>query len=86
MFVHVDGRESSSGSSKLNKQEAQVAIKLLSKLLSPGALLGRDIGIISPYKAMVGELRQAVQGLQGAAGVEVNTVDAFQVSLEDEHV
>jgi superfamily I DNA and/or RNA helicase len=39
-------------------------------------LSAADIGIITPYKAMADELRK----LREARGIEVNTVDAFQVS------
>ena len=41
-----------------------------------GRIKGSSIGIITPYRAMVVPLKEELQGIDG---VEVNTVDAFQV-------
>lgn len=44
----------------------------------------RDIGIITPYKAMVHELINKLP--QAARAIEVNTVDAFQVGTARDSV
>lgn len=91
-LVDVEGRETAAGSSWLNRDEAQAVARILRQLLSPNGdgsgsssssvLVARGIGIITPYKAMVQELRSVMARVPGAGEVEVNTVDAFQVLLE----
>ncbi|WIA30049.1 hypothetical protein OEZ86_000144 [Tetradesmus obliquus] len=97
-LVDVEGRENAAGSSWLNRDEAQAVDQLLRQLLSPkgdgsgsssssssssSVLVARGIGIITPYKAMVQELRSVMARVPGAGEVEVNTVDAFQGRAKD---
>jgi hypothetical protein len=42
-----------------------------------------SIGIITPYRAMVLQLKEELRGIDG---VEVNTVDAFQVCCHAQHL
>ncbi|WIA09977.1 hypothetical protein OEZ85_010189 [Tetradesmus obliquus] len=92
-LVDVEGRETAAGSSWLNRDEAQAVARILRQLLSPNGdgsgsssssvLVARGIGIITPYKAMVQELRSVMARVPGAGEVEVNTVDAFQGREKD---
>jgi hypothetical protein len=67
---------SSSGKSAAGSSGVMAAEQGSSPMQHTRRLSTADIGIITPYKAMADELRK----LKEARGVEVNTVDAFQVN------
>ena len=53
---------------------------MLRGILAEGELQGKEIGVVTPYKAQVAVLRSLVQslGVPGAHAVEVKSVDGFQ--------
>lgn len=73
------------GESKMNKGEASVAMAHVRRLLATG-IKPSEIGVITPYAAQVGLLRELrSEGLGAGAGagagaqlVEISTVDGFQ--------
>lgn len=79
-FCHVTGRETARAS-KSNAAEAEAVRRLVCELCGVGDVQLGGIGVITPYRAMVGLLRK----LLGAdfPGVEINTVDAFQGREKD---
>ena len=48
--------------------------------LGGGGLLPSQVGVITPYNGQLELLRAALLPRWGAAGLEVRTVDGFQVS------
>eukprot|EP01071_Lankesteria_metandrocarpae_P011535 Lankesteria_metandrocarpae@DN5451_c1_g1_i14.p1 len=48
------------------------------RLIKEYGLLLSDIGIVTPYKQQVTEIRKAVEKLTGGCEVEISTVDSFQ--------
>ncbi|KXZ45061.1 hypothetical protein GPECTOR_59g670 [Gonium pectorale] len=70
---HGGGAERCKGQSYENRGQADEAVRLVHQLLScnAGRLAAADIGIITPYRAMVALL-------QAHPGLEVATVDGFQ--------
>lgn len=66
------------GESTCNAGEAAAAMAHVARLLRAG-VAARDIGVITPYSAQVGLLRELRAGMAaGAAEVEIATVDGFQ--------
>jgi superfamily I DNA and/or RNA helicase len=66
-------------SSKRNQGEAQQLVSVLRAVLAEGELSGKEVGVVTPYKAQVAALRQLIhQGLPGGRAVEVMSVDGFQ--------
>ncbi|KAG7670496.1 hypothetical protein KSW81_003059 [Nannochloris sp. 'desiccata'] len=75
------------GESKLNRDEAEVAIAHVQRLLDSG-MNPSEIGVITPYAAQVGALRelrseklrlpQSGNGGESPQAVEISTVDGFQ--------
>ena len=68
------------GTSKLNPDEAHLAVQLVQELLGEG-VLPEQIAVISPYSAQVRLLREllaAEKEAETAVQVEVNSVDGFQ--------
>ncbi|MEM4875347.1 MAG: AAA domain-containing protein [Thermofilaceae archaeon] len=76
-FVHVDGIERAREGSKINEEEAKVAVELARELVKLG-VERREIGVITPYRAQRGLLREEL-----GEGFEVSTVDAFQGREKD---
>ena len=65
------------GESKLNRGEAEAAFAHVRRLLAAG-VKPSEIGIITPYAAQVGVLREMrPEGPQGVQ-IEISTVDGFQ--------
>jgi superfamily I DNA and/or RNA helicase len=62
------------GESRLNPQEADLAVRKVRELLDAG-LSARDIAVISPYSAQVRLLRRLLAGVDG---LEIDSVDGFQ--------
>lgn len=90
-FVNVQGDgEDSDSQSKSNATEVEKVLEIILDVLMAGELSCTDIGVVSPYKAQVKELRQNLRqqlpGFLGAANVnaatikdlEIASVDAFQ--------
>ena len=65
------------GGSKRNLGEARAAMAHVRRLLSAG-VRAEDIGVITPYSAQVGVLRELRSASDGAGAVEIATVDGFQ--------
>lgn len=63
--------------SKFNEGEARVAMSHVGRLVSAG-LRPADIGVITPYAAQVGRLRELRNESKGLAALEISTVDGFQ--------
>jgi hypothetical protein len=61
------------GESRLNRQEAELVIRLVRQLLECG-LPARDVAVITPYAAQVRHLRERL----AAPGLEIDSVDGFQ--------
>ncbi|KAG2500164.1 hypothetical protein HYH03_001746 [Edaphochlamys debaryana] len=72
-FVHVDGWERGRGQSRDNPAQAEEAVRLLRALLAAGLAPG-DVGVITPYRAMVALVKSRLPH----PAVEVATVDGFQ--------
>lgn len=72
-------RAAAGGTSLYNPCEAAVVVAAVRALLE-GGISAQEIGVITPYAAMVSCLNDALGGAKGgsAAAVEVNTVDGFQ--------
>lgn len=63
--------------SKFNEGEARVAMNHVLRLVSAG-LKPADIGVITPYAAQVGRLREMRNETEGMTALEISTVDGFQ--------
>ncbi|EEH53335.1 uncharacterized protein MICPUCDRAFT_29100 [Micromonas pusilla CCMP1545] len=74
-----DERQEEEGASRDNPGEAAVAMRIVADLISSGAVAADDVGIITPYSAQVGTLRD-LRAANDALfkGVEISTVDGFQ--------
>ena len=73
------------GDSTGNPSEARVAFAVARRLVFSGSVLPEELGIIAPYSAQVGllrELRAASEDTQ-MARVEIATVDGFQGREKD---
>ena len=66
------------GDSKDNPGEAAVVMALVRRLVRSGAAAAEDIGVITPYSAQVGVLRDLRAADDSLAKLEVSTVDGFQ--------
>jgi ATP-dependent RNA/DNA helicase IGHMBP2 len=55
-----------------------VVMALVRRLIRSGAAAAEDIGVITPYSAQVGVLRDLRAADDGLAKLEVSTVDGFQ--------
>jgi senataxin len=82
-FFNVAGSESRQKTSLINVEEAKMALALFMRLAEDFREINFDgrIGIVTPYRQQLGELKRVFQGKFGEkilTGVEFNTVDAFQ--------
>lgn len=82
-FFNVLGSESVTGHSMKNPKEIMVALKIYKRLVTdyPEVDFDGRIGIITPYKTQLRELRdkfKATYGEQIFKSIEFNTTDAFQ--------
>ncbi|WP_430884157.1 IGHMBP2 family helicase [Fusibacter sp. JL216-2] len=77
-FVDVAGKEKrvAEGFSVMNPLEGKYVVKIMQDLMGLG-VSGKDIGIISPYKAQVKLIRSLIDPLISDQ-VQVDTVDGFQ--------
>lgn len=87
-FCDLSGysQECRSGTSFFNPKEASFILNFLHALAKLMDLSHLSIGIISPYKGQVLELRTAIKNLGSSfclGGVEVDTIDAFQGREKD---
>lgn len=89
-FLHVKGSKEERGKhhSLVNRQEAAVAAALYARLLQDckGVDFTNRIGIVTAYKAQVGELRKQFRTRFGAevlGKIDFNTVDGFQGQEKD---
>jgi senataxin len=89
-FFNVQGQETpaSSGSSLVNRLEAQVAAALYDRLQKDFAQVDFSfrVGVVSMYRAQIQELRRTFTGRFGpqiAEKVDFNTVDGFQGQEKD---
>jgi len=80
MYEGID--EESLHESKFNLGECDLVMSVIKELKAAG-LLDKNIGVISPYKAQVNEIRRALRkeaemaDANPDAAVEVSTVDGF---------
>jgi DNA polymerase III delta prime subunit len=66
------------GDSKDNPGEAAAVMALVRRLIRSGAVAAEDIGVITPYSAQVGVLRDMRAADDSLARLEISTVDGFQ--------
>ena len=66
------------GDSKDNPGEAAAVMALVRRLIKSGAARPEDIGVITPYSAQVGVLRDLRAADDTLAKLEISTVDGFQ--------
>ena len=66
------------GDSKDNPGEAAATMALVRRLIRSGAVDPSDVGVITPYSAQVGVLRDLRAADESLAKVEMSTVDGFQ--------
>ena len=67
------------GDSKDNPGEAAATMALVRRLIRSGAVDPSDVGVITPYSAQVGVLRDFARAAdESLAKVEMSTVDGFQ--------
>jgi ATP-dependent RNA/DNA helicase IGHMBP2 len=71
-----DEEDEEEGTSKLNREEARLAVELVGELLQAG-VAAAEIALISPYSAQVRLLRELLTREEETL-VEVNSVDGFQ--------
>jgi superfamily I DNA and/or RNA helicase len=82
MAVDVEGDEQTDDvtKSKKNPTEAQIVADHV-KLLQMQDVPLKDIGVITPYAAQIGEIRSAVNEEIGhLGGLKIDTIDSFQGS------
>jgi superfamily I DNA and/or RNA helicase len=72
----LSSEETEEGGSKMNRGEAAVAMAFVQRLLDSG-VKPDDIGVITPYAAQVGLLREMRPESVGPS-LEISTVDGFQ--------
>mmetsp|Transcript_21319 Transcript_21319/g.66819 ORF Transcript_21319/g.66819 Transcript_21319/m.66819 type:complete len:303 (+) Transcript_21319:1008-1916(+) len=77
LLVSGSGEEGA-GQSKRNPGEASAVVSLLRDVLHAGELRPAELGVVTPYGAQVGLLRQQVSSLPGGREIEVKSVDGFQ--------
>lgn len=81
ILVDIDGcdmeEKKDEADSTMNEGEARVAIAHAKRLLEAGVSPG-DVGIITPYSAQVGILREMRSDDKILTDVEISTVDGFQ--------
>jgi senataxin len=89
-FYNVQGQEASatSGSSFMNKSEAQIAVALYNRLQRDFDHVDFSfrVGVVSMYRGQIQELRRAFVNRFGAdivSKVDFNTVDGFQGQEKD---
>ena len=85
VFLDIDGKEyqGNGGASWANDEEAMMAVALVCALMRnyPELAVGDKIGVISPYKAQVKNLKNKLAealGAERAKAVDVNSIDGFQ--------
>lgn len=90
VFLHVRGSKEEKGKhhSLINRQEASVAVALYARLVQEckGIDLSQKVGIVTAYKAQVGELRKQFRNRFGPDimdKIDFNTVDGFQGQEKD---
>ena len=66
------------GDSKDNPGEAAATMALVRRLIRSGAVDPSDVGVITPYSAQVGVLRDLRAADESLSKVEISTVDGFQ--------
>lgn len=93
-WINVPGQQERGGAGKSlsNSAEANAIANFLSRLSAPAAKLGgKDVAVITPYRAQVRCITTALQQLPGSKGdnrdmtlgglkIKVDTVDSFQGS------
>jgi len=82
-FFHVAGQEQNKGHSMRNPREVNIAMKIYARLMTdfPEVDFDGKIGVITPYKTQLADLRQKFSGKYGPEilkKIEFNTTDAFQ--------
>lgn len=82
-FFDIAGKETRGGTSLINRDEVQAALKLFERITADFTDINFDgrIGIVTPYRQQLYELRRQFEARYGqgiTTGVEFNTVDAFQ--------
>jgi len=85
-FIPVDGAEevSSDGTSRLNRDEAAIAVRVVEALLSAGDIEPKDIGVVTPYNGQVRLLTDLFEASGGLSererfdGLEIKSVDGYQ--------
>ncbi|KAF8645168.1 hypothetical protein AX16_007996 [Volvariella volvacea WC 439] len=87
-FNVVKGQEEQAGRSIKNSAECQAAISLYTRLFKEYSSIDLDsrIGVISMYRAQIGELRKAFEqrfGRDILGKIHFNTVDGFQGQEKD---
>ncbi|GAA5958558.1 hypothetical protein JCM3765_006673 [Sporobolomyces pararoseus] len=88
-FYHVNGMETAGRHhSWTNPQEAQTALSIYDRLSKeyPSIDFGYRIGIVTPYKGQVGELKKTFRQRYGEeilSRISFNTVDGFQGQEKD---
>lgn len=89
-FLHVRGSREERGRhhSLFNRQEASVAVALYARLVQEckDVDLSQRVGIVTAYKAQVGELRKQFRNRFGQDildKVDINTVDGYQGQEKD---
>ncbi|GAA5875105.1 hypothetical protein JCM16303_005010 [Sporobolomyces ruberrimus] len=88
-FYHVNGMETAGRHhSWTNPQEAQTALSIYDRLSKqyPAIDFGYRIGIVTPYKGQVGELKKTFRQRYGEeilSRISFNTVDGFQGQEKD---
>jgi senataxin len=89
-FLHVRGSREERGKhhSLFNRQEASVAVALYARLVQEckDVDLSQRVGIVTAYKAQVGELRKQFRNRFGQdilEKIDINTVDGYQGQEKD---
>ncbi len=85
-MIPVEGSEESDeeGSSKANRSEAAMVLKVVNELLVPGDMQSNEIGIITPYNGQVRMLDDLFHESGGRGpkdrypGLEIKSVDGYQ--------
>ena len=84
VFMDVQGKEyQGNGASWANDEEAAMVVELVRALVDgyPDLASGEKIGVISPYKAQVRNIRKRLTealGAEKSKTVDVNSIDGFQ--------
>jgi hypothetical protein len=82
-FVHVEGRETSSRSSKKNDTEAEKVCQIVQSLIRAGEVSQEQVGVVTPYKAQEARIKDGLSRTTGCSAVSVKTVDGFQGQERD---